>query len=100
MTTTPFSVRIDAKLKARLEKEAKRRDRTASYIANRAIQFYFEQLDHTAKEIDEAFAEADKGEFISGDKVLDWMKSWGTENELAPPEPDILPQAKSKMKAA
>jgi predicted transcriptional regulator len=100
MTTKPFSIRIDSKLKARLEKEAKRRDRTASYIANRAIKLYFDQLDHAAREIDEAFAEAEKGVFISGEKVMEWMKSWGTENELPPPEPDIFPEPKSRKKAA
>ena len=100
MTTTPFSIRLDTKLKARLEKEAKRRDRTAGYIASRAIKLYFEQLDFAEQEIDAAFAEADKGVFISGEKVLDWMKSWGGENELQPPESDILPAPKNKKKAA
>jgi predicted transcriptional regulator len=100
MTTTPFSIRLDAKLKSRLEKEAKRRDRTAGFIASRAIKLYFEELDRLEQELDAAFAEADKGVFISGEKVFDWMKSWGTENELPPPEADIFPQPKSKKKAA
>jgi predicted transcriptional regulator len=100
MATTPFSIRLDTKLKARLEKEAKRRDRTAAFIASRAIKLYFEQLDLAEREIDEAFAEADKGIFISGEKVFDWMKSWGTEKELPPPKADIFPTSKSKKKAA
>ncbi len=100
MATTPFSIRLDTKLKARLEKEAKRRDRTAAFIASRAIKLYFEQLDLVEQEIDAAFAEADKGVFISGEKIFDWMNSWGTENELPPPEPDIFPVPKNKKKAA
>jgi predicted transcriptional regulator len=100
MPTTPFSIRLDTKLKARLEKEAKRRDRTAAFIANRAIKLYFEQLDLAEQEVDAAFAEADKGVFISGEKIFEWMKSWGTERELPPPEPDIFPAPKNKKKAA
>jgi predicted transcriptional regulator len=100
MTTTPFSIRLDTKLKARLEKEAKRRSRTAGFIANRAIKFYFEQLDRQMLELEKAVAEADKGIFISGEKVFEWMNSWGTDNELPPPEPDIFPEKKNKAKAA
>ncbi|WP_413992194.1 hypothetical protein ACMDCR_08950 [Labrys okinawensis] len=38
-----------------------------------------------------AVAEADKGIFISGEAVEAWVRSWDTENELPPPEPDIFP---------
>lgn len=100
MATVPFSMRIDAKLKSRLEKEAKRRDRTAGFLANRAIKLYFEELDRLKKELDDASAEADKGIFISGEAVHAWMESWGTENELPPPKPDIFPEPKSRKKVA
>lgn len=100
MTTVPFSMRIDAKLKSRLEKEAKRRDRTSGFLANKAIKIYFEQLDNLKKELDDAEAEADKGVFISGEAMSTWMKSWGTANELPPPQPDIFPEQKAKKKVA
>ena len=100
MKTAPFSMRLDAKLKTQLEKEAKRRDRTASFIANRAIRLYFEQLDHVRKDLDEAFAEAEKGVFISGEAIHKWMDSWGTDHELPPPEPDIFPDSKTRKKVA
>ena len=38
----------------------------------------------------ERIAEADKGVFISGEAMLRWIESWGTENELPPPEPDVF----------
>jgi predicted transcriptional regulator len=100
MATVPFSIRIDAKLKSRLEKEAKRRDRTAGFLANRAIKLYFEELDRLKKELDDASAEADKGIFISSEAVRAWMESWGSENELPPPKPDIFPEQKSRKKVA
>jgi predicted transcriptional regulator len=100
MKTSPFSVRLDAKLKTRVEKEAKRRNRTASFIANHAIKTYFSELDRFEKEMEEAFKEAEKGVFISGEAMHAWMKSWGTKNELPPPEPDIFPEPKRKKKVA
>lgn len=100
MKTALFSVRLEATLKARLEDEAKRRDRTASFIANRAIRLYFEELDRTRRELDEAFAEADKGVFISGEAVQKWMESWGTDHELPPPQPDIFLEPKTGKKVA
>ena len=38
----------------------------------------------------ERIAEADKGVFISADAMHRWIESWGTENELPPPEPDVF----------
>ncbi|GLS23570.1 hypothetical protein GCM10007874_65910 [Labrys miyagiensis] len=39
-----------------------------------------------------AAAEADKGVFISQEAVDAWVMSWGTDNELPRPEPDIFPK--------
>ena len=36
-------------------------------------------------ETHEALAEVEAGELISGDKVLDWLDSWGDENEKPTP---------------
>ncbi len=38
----------------------------------------------------ERIAEADKGVFISAEAMDRWIESWGTENELPPPEPDVF----------
>ena len=98
MATAPFSVRLAPKLRARLEKEAKSRNRTAGFMASLAIQRYFEEVDRFNAELDAAVAEADKGIFISGDAMQAWMNSWGTENELPPPEPDVFLTPKVKTK--
>jgi hypothetical protein len=47
----------------------------------------------SAKEaaISAAFAEADKGIFVSSEALDRWMASWDTDNELPIPEPDIFP---------
>ena len=39
--------------------------------------------------IEAAIEEADKGLFVSGERVTEWIESWGTENELPMPKADI-----------
>jgi chitodextrinase len=45
--------------------------------------------------IDEALAEADKGVFVSGEAVIEWLESWGTDNVKPSPEPDIFPRKRN-----
>ncbi len=44
--------------------------------------------------IRKAIVEADKGVFVSQEKIDAWVSSWGTNSELPPPEPDIFPDPK------
>ena len=43
-----------------------------------------------ARLIREAIAEADKGFFVSEEKMTAWFESLGTDNELPFPEPDVI----------
>jgi predicted transcriptional regulator len=90
MPTAPFSIRIDSKIKTRLEREAALEDRSAGYVAQKAIADYLDQKEYRRECFREAAAEADKGVFISWEKMEAWMKSWDTDNELPPPEPDVF----------
>ena len=100
MATTPFSIRIDPKIKKRLEKEAKLEKRSAAFVIQEALENYLDGKDYERKIADEAFAEAEKGVFISGEKVFAWMESWETDKELPFPEPDIFPEPKPKLRKA
>jgi predicted transcriptional regulator len=40
-----------------------------------------------AASIARARAQVAAGEIVPGDAVFEWLASWGTENELPPPEP-------------
>ncbi|CAN5563171.1 hypothetical protein BH10PSE7_BH10PSE7_30260 [soil metagenome] len=91
MPTTPFSIRLGAEIKARLEREAAREDRSAGYLVQKAVTEYLDNKDYFRREMEAAAAEADKGVFISMEKIGAWMDSWGTDQELPPPEPDIFP---------
>ena len=48
--------------------------------------------------IREALAEADKGVFISAEAMHRWIESWGTPDELPPPEPDVFLPPKTRVR--
>ena len=89
MVTERLSLRIDANLKKNLELEARREERSASYLAVKAIEAMLRERVGKRAAIREAVAEADKGAFISQGAMDAWVSSWGEESELPPPEPDV-----------
>ena len=91
MTSPRFTMRLDPELKDWLETEAKRKDRSAAYLAKQAIQALKDQTEAKAAMIREAVAEADKGVFVSEEKMTTWFDSLGTDHELPEPEADIFP---------
>lgn len=93
MATIPFTLRLDESLKQSLEAEAKIEDRSASYLATRAIKNMLDAKAAKRRMIDEAMTEADKGIFISEEKLMAWFQSLGTDHELPEPEPDIFPKS-------
>lgn len=90
MTSPRFTMRLDPELKDWLETEAKRKDRSAAYVAKQAIQDLKNKTEAKGQMICEAIAEADKGAFISEDKMTAWFESLGTDHELPEPEADIF----------
>lgn len=86
-----FSMRLEPELKEWLEEEAKLKDRSAGYIAAQAIAAQKARSEARIRLIKEAIAEADKGVFISDEKMTEWFMSLGTDHELPEPEPDIFP---------
>ena len=92
MTSPRFTMRLDPDLKDWLEAEAKRRDRSASYLAKQAIRAMKDESDAKARMIRDAVAEADKGAFVSEDAMTTWFESLETENELPEPEADVFLQ--------
>lgn len=90
MTTIPFTMRLDETLKKNLEEEARREDRSASYLATRAIKQMLDAKSAKRLAIEEAMQEADAGAFVSQSAVHKWMDSWDTDNELPSPAPDVF----------
>ncbi len=48
-----------------------------------------DETEANARIVSEAIAEADKGFFISEEKMTAWFESLGTDNELPFPDPDV-----------
>jgi predicted transcriptional regulator len=91
MNAVPFSLRLDSATRQRLEDEAKAQDRSASWVATKAIQQFLDASVERRRMLEEAVREADKGVFISSEAMGRWMESWDTDNELPPPQPDVFP---------
>lgn len=90
MPTVPFTFRIEKDLKKSLELEAQAEDRSASYLASKAIKMMLELREEKKQAVQDAVIEANKGVFVSQKAVHDWMDSWDTENELPKPKADIF----------
>lgn len=90
MSKTMISARIPEKLGQELEALAASTRRSKAYIVAEALEEYVGRQARLNRAIEEAVKDADEsGEYISHEKMSAWLLSWGTENELPPPEPDI-----------
>lgn len=92
--STTFSVRLPDDLRREVDELAKATKRSRSFVVKEAVETYMEDRRAYLEAIGEAIKEADKGVFISGDAVDRWLASWGTDNPLPMPEPDIFPDLK------
>ena len=89
MANVPFSMRIDENTKKRLKHEAKLINRSETYFANLAIEKELRARELKRAAIDEAYAQAEQGNFISNEAMGAWVDSWGSDDELPPPEVDV-----------
>ncbi len=90
MPSARFTLRLEPDLKDWLEDEARRQDRSAGFLANKAIESLRRDTEAKRQAIEAAMAEADKGEFISEAAMTAWFLSLGTDNELPEPQPDVF----------
>lgn len=93
MSESPVSLQVTVS-KQRLDEAAQWDNITSDELAQRAIESYLDAQEAERLILEERIAEAEKGVFISGEAMLRWVKSWGTENELPRPEPDVFLQPK------
>ena len=89
---SPISIRLDDRLRARLETVAKSEERSLSYVAQKAITEFLDDHEYKRREIVRAYKEAEKGVFISEKAMTTWVDSWGSAQELPAPKPDIFPK--------
>jgi predicted transcriptional regulator len=87
MPTSTFTTRIDVTLKERLQTIARQEHRSASFMANQAIEHFVEEREATRALVETGLMLIEKGApTISSDAIHAWMN--GAED--APfPEPNI-----------
>jgi predicted transcriptional regulator len=91
MSKVMVSARVPEKLGEDLEALAEATRRSKAFLVTEAIEDYVKRQSWLVKKIDEAVKVADEsGEYISNEKMVAWLESWGTPDELPPPEPDIF----------
>jgi RHH-type transcriptional regulator, rel operon repressor / antitoxin RelB len=86
MSSTTFTVRVDAAAKKRLEKLAKSTGRSRSFLAAEAIKEYLDVNEWQVAGIKRAIASVDRGEGVPHARVKDWVTSWGSRRERPIPK--------------
>ncbi len=86
--STTLTIRIDEATKNRLENLAKSTARSRSFLASKAIQEYLEANDWQVSAIRETLDRVERPEarFLEHDKIINWLESWGKEDEATPPK--------------
>ena len=95
MNKPMISVPISESLSDKIDALAALTKRARDEVLGDTLESYVDEKVRFYRELDEAIREADEsGEWISHEKMCAWLESWGTENELPPPEPDIFTNRK------
>ncbi len=84
-----LGVRLDELLEARLNALSERTHRSKSYLAKEALTRYIEQEEAKESEKQETLARwenyQESGEVVSNEDVMDWLDSWGSDQEKSCP---------------
>ena len=80
-----MSIRLDDKTKSALAKIAQHEKRSRSFLAAEAVEQYVAFHEAQIMGIKKAIVSLDAGGGIPHEKVVAWVNSWGTDNELPMP---------------
>ena len=90
MSISSTSVKLEPELKARVQKLALARKRTSHWLMKEAIEQYITREEAREAEQREAMASWQHyqatGLHVTGDELIEWLETWGTENETPAPE--------------
>src|SRR4051794_24599520 len=83
-----MTVRLTPELKDKLDALARDTKRSKSYLTSEAIENYINLNAWQVAHIKAALAEAKAGHpGVPHERVMEWVNSWRTDNELPRPEP-------------
>ncbi len=90
MTTTAVAIKIDQKTKERYKKLARIKDRSAHWMMREAINQYLDREEKSESFRQDAVNSwneyQETGLHATGDEVIQWLNTWGTDDEKDPPE--------------
>jgi predicted transcriptional regulator len=86
MSQTAILVQLDPAVQARLAALAEDRRQPVSEVAAEVISIFFSPDSWEHKHIRAGMAELEAGQGVSNERVMEWLDSWGTENELSAPK--------------
>jgi predicted transcriptional regulator len=86
VSSTTFTIRVESKVKKRLEKLAKSTGRSRSFLAAEAIHEYLDVNEWQVAGVKHAIASLDRGEGVPHQQVKDWIASWGQKDERPIPK--------------
>ena len=90
MASDRITIRVEPELKQWFEQQAKRKDRSLGYMVTQSMEQTKRSSEARDQMIRDAMAEADKGVFVSEEKMTEWFLSLETDKELPLPEPDVF----------
>lgn len=85
--STTLMVQVPVEVRSFLERLAQQTERNLSDLVADALANYVALQQSQMSAIAETIADIDRGApMVPHDKVMAWMESWGTPDELPPPE--------------
>lgn len=88
MSKQNITIRLDPETVRQLDQMAQAMERDRSWLMSRAIERFVEDEAWQVGEIREAVRKVreGRGRFAPHEEVTAWLDSWGTDNELPPPQ--------------
>jgi predicted transcriptional regulator len=86
--TSPVSVRLDPDLNDRVAAVAAALDRPKSWAITQAVKEYVDVFERQLAAIEEGVGDADAGRLVDQSKVLEWVRSWGSDEPRPMPTCD------------
>jgi len=83
-----LSIRIEPDMRDRLTHLAEATGRTKSFLAAEAVRQYLEHEAWQIEAIKQAVerSESKDAKFVDHEKIVEWLNTWGTDDEMEPPE--------------
>lgn len=89
MSGKVLKIDVSEKVMSRLASSARESHRGETEIVEEAIAEYLDRQDMELAAVEQGMLLAAEDGLISHEAMKAWLLSWGTDNELPPPEPDI-----------